>query len=112
MSVILLLRVTATLVVLGFGLLTFSALRGNPDAIGLTIWGTSPHLIALLFVLSARDVRKVWAAMVAIVLFCVAGVSIFHSGGARGLFLPLWEMGLLAVASMVLSLASRRVIQG
>ena len=108
MSQILLLRVAATLAVSLYGLVTYLAVGGNIDAVSLTIWGTSPKLAALLVVLSARDIWKIWVAVVAIALFWVAGLAIFHSGGARGLFLPLWELILLAVAFLVLSLPSRR----
>jgi hypothetical protein len=103
-----LLSVAAVVAVSIYGLVTYLAVGGNSDAVGLTIWGTSPHLVALSVVLSARDIRKIWVAVAAIALFWVAGLTIFHSGGARGLFLPLWELTLLTVALLVLSLPSRR----
>jgi hypothetical protein len=108
MSRTLLLRVAASLAVSIYGLVTYLTVRGNSDAMSLTIWGTSPHLAALFVVLCARDIRKLLVAVVAIALFWVTGLTVFHSGGARGLFLPLWELILLSVAFVVVSLSSRR----
>lgn len=86
------LRLIAIFLVLLFAVTTFIKVRGNVDAIELTLWGTSPHLMALAVLLAARDPWLRRCAGLAIGLFWLSGVAVFFRGGPAAIFLPVAEI--------------------
>ena len=99
-------RIFAAVGVLLFGLWTFRVVRGNIDALDLTMWGMAPQILALLILWRAKTRRTVLTAALLIVIFWILGYTVFFHGGPVGLFLPMDELVLLAVVFSLVGIGS------